>query len=284
MAYLITDLGMDRPTAMLMYRAERLQEKGQLRQALRYFGRVLEAKPDCEEARVNARMINQELAEQSQQRLPTVREQAPSSGTGPPASQTADLQTADLQFTFETCDCEKYESYWDEGRLNDAALMKARRILEDHGVSTPFVTLVSNAVESYTPHVYDDPWMNTQYTCRAVARVTFPPQHGAVASPANRSSAAAAPSQPLGLAARLGAGAQGTSDSQRSEPAHSQPEPNPEPSSGSGIQGSMLDRLRASQSLIERPSPSGQSCAAAAAAAVAPDDAESSASSGAVSG
>lgn len=65
MSYLMRELGLDRASARLLYRAERLQEKGQLEQALRYFAQVLATRPDCEEAAVNSRMIREMLAEQA---------------------------------------------------------------------------------------------------------------------------------------------------------------------------------------------------------------------------
>jgi hypothetical protein len=43
-------LGLDGGTAALLVRAERLQEKGQLRQALKYYEVVLSACPECPEA------------------------------------------------------------------------------------------------------------------------------------------------------------------------------------------------------------------------------------------
>jgi len=55
------DLGLDRETAALLYRGERLQERGQLRQALPYFQEVHAAFPDCREASVSVRMITKML-------------------------------------------------------------------------------------------------------------------------------------------------------------------------------------------------------------------------------
>jgi hypothetical protein len=47
MNYLTNVLGLDGGTAALLIRAERLQEKGQLRQALKYYEVVLLACPDA---------------------------------------------------------------------------------------------------------------------------------------------------------------------------------------------------------------------------------------------
>jgi hypothetical protein len=56
-AYLTNQLGLDRPMAAMLHRGERLQEKGQLQQAVYYFERVLEEYPDCSEASENLRIV-----------------------------------------------------------------------------------------------------------------------------------------------------------------------------------------------------------------------------------
>jgi tetratricopeptide (TPR) repeat protein len=66
MAYLTESLGLDSGTAALLYRAERLQEKGQYKMALKYYQKVLQAKPDCLEAAENARITKEMLKEQHQ--------------------------------------------------------------------------------------------------------------------------------------------------------------------------------------------------------------------------
>jgi len=63
MNYFMNELGLDRTTAVLMQRAERLQERGQLSQALWYFQEVLLQRPNCQEAAVNIRMVNSMLDE-----------------------------------------------------------------------------------------------------------------------------------------------------------------------------------------------------------------------------
>ena len=168
MAYLMGDLNLDRSTAALMYRAERLQEKGQLQQALRSFERVLATKPDCEEAAVNARMIREQMAQEP--RLETVREE-------PAANATAAgvLQTVDWQVKVVLTDSEQFDVYYTEAMLKDQFLLCAKKELRDHGIQTPFVQIVAMDVEPYTPSVDIDPWMNTSYTCRGVVRATLLP-------------------------------------------------------------------------------------------------------------
>ena len=86
MGYLMTVLGMDQVSASLLYRAERLQEKGELRQALKYYERVLEKFPGCGEVTENIRMVKELLVEEDkksrQKRLAPIpeekRERSPS--------------------------------------------------------------------------------------------------------------------------------------------------------------------------------------------------------------
>lgn len=212
MAFFMEDLNLDRPTAMLMYRAERLQEKGQLRQALRYFEQVLSAKPDCEEARVNARMIREDLAQQAPQRLPSLSEHSgPTAAANTPqvgltataasASQPV-WQTADLPVSFEVSDSEEWGVYYTKADLDDTALDKARFELERHDINSPFLTLVQNDVTSYTLPVHDDPWVDTKHKCRAIVRVTFPAAPG-VAAPAS-SAALASSAAPVSMGSVVG--------------------------------------------------------------------------------
>lgn len=55
--YFKTELGLDDTYARLLMRAERLQEKGEIAQALTYFQKVLDAYPECNEAKINIEMI-----------------------------------------------------------------------------------------------------------------------------------------------------------------------------------------------------------------------------------
>jgi len=281
------DLGLDRPAAMLMYRAERLQEKGQLQQALRYFDRVLSSTPDCEEAQVNARMIREQLSEQAPPQLPTVSEHLPATQPAAPPS----LQTAELQVTDTFYDRAQWDCFWSEAEMNDAVLEKARGMLEEHGISSPFLTLVKNDIETYTPPVHEDPWMDNTYTCRAIVRVTFPPP-GAV-SPTTPAAGLAGGSlgesrvREAALARLLSGFMNPDLPTQLGENAEQsgsvKPEPDAERSaSGSSLKRgqaasssqparssmSMVDRLGAGGSGLVESSPVGvQSCAAAAAAA-----------------
>jgi hypothetical protein len=70
MNYWTNVLGLDRGTAALLIRAERLQEKGQLRQALKYYEVVLSASPECPEAVVNSMPASQETSWQKKKKTP----------------------------------------------------------------------------------------------------------------------------------------------------------------------------------------------------------------------
>lgn len=212
MAYLMNDLNLDRATAALMYRAERLQEKGQLQQALRYFERVLANHQDCQEAAVNARMIREQLADAP--RLEPVQEEARDAEASPK------LQTANMPLTVIRQDSEKWDVYWTESELRDAVLGEANRKLQKVGIVTPFLEIVSMDIETYTPSVHDDPWMDTRYTCRAVVRATFPPQMvvGASSHASNEQPAAAAAEALLARLAGAGAATQATAPRAAGEP------------------------------------------------------------------
>ena len=56
MAYFESELGLDKATAILLFHAERFQEKGQLEMALEFFDQVLSSYPACAEAQVSRRM------------------------------------------------------------------------------------------------------------------------------------------------------------------------------------------------------------------------------------
>jgi hypothetical protein len=63
---------------MLLYKAERLLEKGQHKLSLKYFKRVLQAKPDCKEA-VEAGLLTAELLDEDELKntsLKTIDEKA----------------------------------------------------------------------------------------------------------------------------------------------------------------------------------------------------------------
>jgi len=275
MAYLMNDLSLDRGAAAMMYRAERLQEKGQLQQALRYFDRVLASHPTCEEAAVNARMIREQLAEEgSSQRLAPVTEEE----VQPPvaaATAAVALPSTTMEFIFECVEKEEWDAYYSEEDLRKAALDEARRRLEEDGIRTPFVQLESFDVKTWTLPVDIDPWMDSHHTCHAVVRVSFPPV-GATPQSRPAASGRVTPSRPMPGATAAAAAA----------------EPDQEPSlcggSGSGhkskrseVNGkSMLEQLQGQASNIfgeattSSPAMLPQTCAAAAA------DGESAHSSG----
>jgi hypothetical protein len=79
MAFLTNVMGMDPASAAMLYRAERLQEKGQLRQAIIYYETVLSKCSNCTEAIVNIRIVKELIVEEeekkaAQQRLSVIPE------------------------------------------------------------------------------------------------------------------------------------------------------------------------------------------------------------------
>lgn len=64
MQFLTNVMGMDTTSAAMLFRAERLQEKGQLRQALKYYESVLSKCPECAEATENIRIVKELLGDE----------------------------------------------------------------------------------------------------------------------------------------------------------------------------------------------------------------------------
>ncbi|CAJ1367997.1 unnamed protein product [Effrenium voratum] len=125
-------------------------------------------------------MIREQFAEVP--RLESVREEAAN-------AVAARLQTADMPVTFTVHDVGQHECCWTKPMLRDEVLEQAKRDLQQAGIKTPFLELVSLDIEEFTPDVHIDPWMDTEHTCRAVVRVTLLP--GMAASLASNAPAAA---------------------------------------------------------------------------------------------
>lgn len=158
MQYLMGDLGLDQATAALMYKAERLQEKGQSRQALRYFKNVLETKPDCMEAASNVRMLEATLRDE--RRLESVPEQTPAGGF---------VTEMHVDWTW-------IESVYDDSipDFDAVALRHAHCKLAKSSHNLPLVKLLKNdVIREICDH-------NTDYLSfvegRALVQVGFPPQ------------------------------------------------------------------------------------------------------------
>ena len=66
MAFLRDAIGLDPVSAGMFYQAERLQEKGQLRQAVKYYERVLQNYPNCIEATTNVTIIQELLVDEDE--------------------------------------------------------------------------------------------------------------------------------------------------------------------------------------------------------------------------
>jgi len=136
MQYLVKGLGLDRTTASLMYKAERLQEKGQARQALLYYGKVLEVQPNCREATVNTQILEQMLREQRS--TPSI----PDGRTTQSRGRIANVGRMEV-FWMESRQGSELLSARD---FDPCAITAAHRELQRQGLDTPFVTLLRNQV------------------------------------------------------------------------------------------------------------------------------------------
>lgn len=85
MAYFESELGLDKATAILLYHAERFQEKGQLEMALEFFDQVLSSYPACTEAKVN-RCMTAKILDQRKSRERRCQEIVEASETKSPST------------------------------------------------------------------------------------------------------------------------------------------------------------------------------------------------------
>lgn len=67
--YFMTVIGLDRTAASFLYRAEKLQDKGQWKAAMKYYQKVLEIKPDCSEAQMGVSISTDMLVQEEQEGL-----------------------------------------------------------------------------------------------------------------------------------------------------------------------------------------------------------------------
>jgi hypothetical protein len=135
MAYMKEELGLDHPTASMLYRAERLQEKGQLKQALQYFNKVLANSPDCTEAVENARMVAEMIDGQKAPTLTSISETKPT-GT--------EYTVVEMQVDWEDHASIQFGDYYPEP--DRAAFRNAKIQLRKTGHGHSLLKLVKNEV------------------------------------------------------------------------------------------------------------------------------------------
>ena len=133
MAYYKGELGLDHPTATMLYRGERLQEKGQLKQALQYFNKVLSNAPDCTEAAENARMVKQTLEEEraTTPALASISEAKP------------EYTTTEMQVEWHSYEDYRFDVYPEP---DGAAFAEAKYQLMETGHENSLLKLVKNEI------------------------------------------------------------------------------------------------------------------------------------------
>ena len=134
MAYLRDVLRLDSTTATLLYRAERLQEKGQFKQALKYYHKVLQLKPDCEDAAENAAITAELLKEEEKQNPKSSLGRIPESA----------YPTVEMEVFWSDMDNWKYDYECDPER---AAFAAAKVLLNKTGHGDSLLKLLKNEVQ-----------------------------------------------------------------------------------------------------------------------------------------
>lgn len=123
MTYFRDELGLNPPAAHLLYTAERLQGKGQLKQAHKYYLKVLQSNPNCTEALENDRMVTEmlegeEKKNQQSSRLKEIQEEKTAVGNTPYTTTEMDVWWSGGEF--EILDGGVYEIGPDEATVSEA--------------------------------------------------------------------------------------------------------------------------------------------------------------------
>jgi len=137
MAYLKNELGLDHATAARLYRAGRLQEKGQLKLALVYFKKVIAVQPDRVEAQDNARITQEALAEQVRCEKQNVLLQSISEDV---ASSTG-YTTTEMEIDWSGWDDSRFDYY---AAPDELAVKAAKKHLRATGHGGSLLKLVHN--------------------------------------------------------------------------------------------------------------------------------------------
>ena len=161
MAYLTNELKIDKVSAAMLYKAERLQDKGQLKQALKYYERVLMKYPGCDEAATNLEIVNELLEDQQKEsenlrRLPTITEQP-----SPPVITEMHVEWVDresIQLDYEP-------------NADKAAFQAAKEKMISMGYSNSLLKLIKNEV-SHKEISHDTGW-EEEIGGRALFQVTL---------------------------------------------------------------------------------------------------------------
>ncbi len=131
-------LGLYQVTAILLYRAERLQEKGQLQQALKYYQQVLQKYPDCVEASENARMTEVMIRDQTKPSSSVPLGKIPENSSTTP---TTTYTTTEMEILLTDCENTQISICMDPV---GAAFRAAEQHIEKSGHGHSLLKLIKN--------------------------------------------------------------------------------------------------------------------------------------------
>jgi tetratricopeptide (TPR) repeat protein len=137
-AYLTKELGLDRSTAATLYRGERLQEKGQLKQAMYYFETVLKKYPDCSEAYENLRIVKTLVEEEhgkETKSMPVIPEKE--------SPESLPMIVTEMEVTWSGLQDPKRGCISD---ANKCAVYEAEKRLREIGFGDSLLKLLSNTI------------------------------------------------------------------------------------------------------------------------------------------
>jgi hypothetical protein len=134
MAFWTNVMGMDPASAALLYRAERLQEKGQVRQAIKYYESVLLKSPECTEAIGNIRILKELVTEEDKETIQSSKTQQHSLPTVPEKSEVRPTIITEMDVSWTAVGSPLFDDYPDP---DDCAFRAAKEKLReiDHGDS-----------------------------------------------------------------------------------------------------------------------------------------------------
>jgi hypothetical protein len=164
-AYLTNELGLDKLTAATLHRGERLQEKGQLQQAIYYFENVLKKYPECPEASVNLRIVKTLLEDKGKEAtsMPVIPEkQSPHS---------ISMFVTDMEVTWSGVE-DPIIGYIPDP--DECAVGAAEKRLRDIGYGNSMLKMISNIVTNETCDA-ETGWV-TYLQGKALFRVTLIPE------------------------------------------------------------------------------------------------------------
>ena len=152
--------GMDDTTALLLYRADRLHEKGKLKLAQKYYQKVFQVCPACTYASACAEVVTEHLKEEAseQQSLVAIPEKPAVINSHRPMITEMDVQWTGYGITQDGCMPDP----------DDFALAQAETDLRSKGYGASLLVLLKN-------EVLEDPYDANIWSGRARFRVTLIP-------------------------------------------------------------------------------------------------------------